>query len=55
MSTEPLLTASVGEHPIPERHSYAHDNRLLLTIIAVLAIVLAVISTTTLWKPAKTP
>ncbi len=37
MSIEPSLTSSVGEHPIPERHSYAHDNRLLITIIGIVA------------------
>ncbi len=53
MSTEPLLTAPVGDHPIPERHSYAHDNRLLLTIIAVLAIALAVIGVVAFPQPTN--
>ncbi len=53
MSIEPAHTVPVGEHPIPERHSYAHDNRLLLTIIAVLAIALAVIGVVVFPQPAN--
>jgi hypothetical protein len=32
-----------GEHPMPERHAYMHDNRRLLTIIAVLFTALVII------------
>jgi hypothetical protein len=41
----------VGEHPLPERHAFEHDNRLLLWIIAVLVVALVVVGLVAFAQP----
>jgi hypothetical protein len=41
---EAISNIPVGEHPIPERHAFHHDNRPLMMIIAALVLSLLVVS-----------
>ena len=43
----------IGEHPIPERHAYRHDNRRLLTVIGVLVVVLVVVGLISFTHPTN--
>jgi membrane-bound ClpP family serine protease len=44
VSAKPQRSVPSGEHPLPERHAYPHDNRLLLVIIGVLFVALLAVS-----------
>ena len=43
MTAEAISNIPVGEHPIPERHAFHHDNRPLMAIIGVLVVALVVV------------
>jgi hypothetical protein len=51
MPAEAISNVPVGEHPIPERHAFKHDNRLLLAIIAVLVVALIVVGLVAFAQP----
>jgi hypothetical protein len=52
MLHEPTAGVPVGEHPIPERHAYAHDNRWLLRIIGALMVALVIVGVVAFVHPS---
>ena len=52
---KPDLEESVpfGEHPIPERHAFTHNNRSLYAIISVLVIALIVVTVVAFPRPTN--
>jgi hypothetical protein len=47
------ISSPVGEHPIPERHAYTHNNRSLYAFTAVFIAVLIIVSFVTFTRPTN--
>lgn len=51
MSAKSQRTVPVGEHPLPERHAYPHDIRLLVLVTVLFFIALPVIGVVVYEQP----